>query len=121
MWLATQARESYPYYQHEAIGYNYRLSNICAGIGRGQMTVANDHIAHHHHVHALYEQLLKDVPGVKVHSQPNTNLPDGTKVYDSNYWLTAITLAPSLKVKGQENAYKFLVKDAVGGVPGVIH
>ena len=115
MWLATQARESYPYYQHEVIGYNYRLSNICAGIGRGQMTVANDHIAHHHHVQALYEQLLKDVPGVKVHIQPKGG------DYDSNYWLTAITLDPSLKVKGQENAYKFLVKDAVGGVPGVIH
>ena len=50
MWYATQAREAYPYYQHEAIGYNYRLSNICAGIGRGQMTVANDHIAHHKHM-----------------------------------------------------------------------
>lgn len=115
MWLATQARESYPYYQHEVIGYNYRLSNICAGIGRGQMTVANDHITHHHHVQALYEQLLKDVPGVKVHIQPKGG------DYDSNYWLTAITLDPALKVKGQENAYKFLVKDAVGGVPGVIH
>ena len=134
MWLATQARESYPYYQHEVIGYNYRMSNICAGIGRGQMTVANDHIAHHHHVQSLYEQLLKDVPGITVHSQPDewsmvrSALPLGSSkngqrsmVYDSNYWLTAITLAPTLKVKGQENAYKFLVKDAVGGVPGVIH
>lgn len=143
MWLATQARESYPYYQHEVIGYNYRLSNICAGIGRGQMTVVNDHIAHHHHVQALYEQLLADVPGVTVHVQPNgsdrgqvpvsqerslvsdRNLSPvrtpAVPVYDSNYWLTAITLDPSLKVKGQENAYKFLVKDAVGGVPGVIH
>ena len=57
MWWATQAREAYPYYQHEAIGYNYRMSNICAGIGRGQMTVLNDHIAHHQHVQRLYEQL----------------------------------------------------------------
>ena len=124
MWLATQARESYPYYQHEVIGYNYRLSNICAGIGRGQMTVANDHIAHHHHVQSLYEQLLKDVPGITVHSQPDEwSMVNGQRsmVYDSNYWLTAITLDPALKVKGQENAYKFLVKDAVGGVPGVIH
>ena len=124
MWLATQARESYPYYQHEVIGYNYRMSNICAGIGRGQMTVANDHIAHHHHVQSLYEQLLKDVPGITVHSQPDEwSMVNGQRsmVYDSNYWLTAITLDPALKVKGQENAYKFLVKDAVGGVPGVIH
>ena len=53
MWYATQAREAYPYYQHEEVGYNYRMSNICAGIGRGQMTIANDHIAHHKHVQAL--------------------------------------------------------------------
>ena len=59
MWYATQAREAYPYYQHEAIGYNYRMSNICAGIGRGQMTVADKHIAHHRHVQALYKELLK--------------------------------------------------------------
>ncbi|MDE7335527.1 MAG: aminotransferase class I/II-fold pyridoxal phosphate-dependent enzyme, partial [Muribaculaceae bacterium] len=60
LWYATQARESYPYYQHEAIGYNYRMSNICAGIGRGQMTVLDEHIAHHRHVQALYEELLRD-------------------------------------------------------------
>ena len=53
MMYATQYRESYPYYQHEKIGYNYRMSNICAGIGRGQMTVVNDHIAHHKHVQNL--------------------------------------------------------------------
>lgn len=70
MMYATQYRESYPYYQHEKIGYNYRMSNICAGIGRGQMTVANDHIAHHKHVQILYEELLADVPGITVHSQP---------------------------------------------------
>ena len=72
MWLATQARESYPYYQHEAIGYNYRMSNICAGIGRGQMTVVKDHIAHHKHVQKMYEELLKDVEGITVHKQPLT-------------------------------------------------
>ena len=71
MMYATQYRESYPYYQHEKIGYNYRMSNICAGIGRGQMTVANDHIAHHKHVQKLYEELLKDVKGITVHSQPD--------------------------------------------------
>ena len=64
MWYATQARDAYPYYQHTAIGYNYRMSNVCAGIGRGQMTVLNDHIAHHKHVQKLYEELLKDVQGV---------------------------------------------------------
>jgi len=114
-WLATQARESYPYYQHEKIGYNYRMSNICAGIGRGQMTVANDHIAHHKHVQALYEELLKDVKGITVHKQPATG------EYDSNYWLCTITLDPDLKIKGQENAYKTIVQGAVGGAAGVIH
>ena len=184
MWLATQARESYPYYQHETIGYNYRMSNICAGIGRGQMTVLNAHIAHHHHVQALYEQLLADVPRITVHTQPDCHLDqaschfdqaschldqaschfersreiseispcaslsrddkgnmvcrddkalskrversldsarDDIPVYDSNYWLTTITLDPSLKVKGQENAYKQIITSAVGGAAGVIH
>ena len=114
MWYATQARESYPYYQHEEIGYNYRMSNICAGIGRGQMTVVNNHIAHHHHVQKLYEELFKDVKGITVHVQPND-------AYDSNYWLTTITLDPDLKVKGQENAYKTIVTGPIGGALGVIH
>ncbi len=115
MMYATQYRESYPYYQHEKIGYNYRMSNICAGIGRGQMTVLDEHLAHHKHVQALYEKLLADVPGIKVHSQPTTG------EYDSNYWLCTMTLDPDLKVKGQENAYKQVVTGAVGGAAGVIH
>ena len=123
MMYATQYRESYPYYQHEKIGYNYRMSNICAGIGRGQMTVAADHIAHHKHVQALYEQLLADVPGITVHKQPNEtcNMKPETPKYDSNYWLCTITLDPDLKIKGQENAYKTIVTGAVGGAAGVIH
>ena len=134
---ATQYRESYPYYQHEKIGYNYRMSNICAGIGRGQMTVVNDHIAHHKHVQKLYEKLLKDVPGVHVHSQPVSRFkvqdPCDLKPetadrpmkpepsFDSNYWLCTITLDPDLRIKGQENAYKTIVTGAVGGAAGVIH
>lgn len=115
MWYATQARESYPYYQHEAIGYNYRLSNICAGIGRGQMTVLDEHVAHHKHVQKMYEALLSNLPGIYVHSQP----PGGD--YDSNYWLCTITLDPNVRIVGQENAYKSIVKGAVGGAAGVIH
>ena len=115
MMYATQYRESYPYYQHEKIGFNYRMSNICAGIGRGQMTVVNDHIAHHKHVQALYEELLKDVKGITVHAQPTTG------EYDSNYWLCTITLDENVRIKGQENAYKTIVQGAVGGAAGVIH
>ena len=125
MMYATQYRESYPYYQHEKIGFNYRMSNICAGIGRGQMTVVNEHIAHHKHVQKMYEELLADVPGIKVHKQPDVRckMADGREisVYDSNYWLCTITLDPDLKIKGQENAYKTIVKGAVGGAAGVIH
>ena len=115
MWYATQAREAYPYYQHEAVGYNYRMSNICAGIGRGQMTVAQAHIDHHKHVQSLYEKLLADVEGVTIHSQPATG------EYNSNYWLCTIMLDPSLRIVGQENAYKTVITSAVGGAAGVVH
>lgn len=115
MWYATQARDAYPYYEHTAIGYNYRMSNVCAGIGRGQMTVLDEHIAHHKHVQALYEELLKDVKGVHMHCQP------ADPRYDANYWLCAATIDPEVHVQGQENAYKEVIKTAVGGAAGVIH
>ena len=125
MWYATQARDAYPYYQHSAIGYNYRMSNICAGIGRGQMTIVNDHLEHHKHVQGLYEQLLADVKGVTVHKQPDVRckMADGREspVYDSNYWLCTITLDPEVKIKGQDQVYKEVIKTAVGGAAGVIH
>lgn len=73
MFYATQARESYPYYQHEKIGYNYRMSNICAGIGRGQMTVLNEHIAHHRHICQLYKELLAGVDGIVLHENPSSH------------------------------------------------
>lgn len=112
MWYATQAREGYPYYQHEAIGYNYRMSNISAGIGRGQMTIADEHIAHHRHVQALYRELLKDVEGITLHEAPSPR-------YDSNFWLCTATIAPEVRVVGQENAYKQVITGAVGGAAGV--
>lgn len=114
LFYATQARESYPYYQHEHIGYNYRMSNICAGIGRGQMTVIDEHITHHKHVQALYRELLADVKGVTLHENPSPR-------FDSNFWLCAVTLDPALNVKGQENAYKKVITGAVGGAAGVTH
>ncbi len=122
MWYATQAREAYPYYQHEAIGYNYRLSNICAGIGRGQMTVADEHIAHHKHIQALYEELLADVSGIHVHKQPTELCPKcGEPRYDSNFWLCTLTLDEDVRVKGEEHAYAEAITSAVGGAAGVIH
>ena len=114
MWYATQARDAYPYYEHTAIGYNYRMSNVCAGIGRGQMTVLDAHIAHHKHVQGLYKELLKDVQGVTLHEQP------ADPRYDSNFWLCAATLDADVKIVGQENAYKEVIKSAVGGAAGVI-
>ena len=93
---ATQAREPFPYYQHENLGYNYRLSNVCAGIGRGQMLVANEHILHHHKVAKMYADLLKDIPGIQVHGNP-------TPQVDSNFWLSTIVLNPELRVRGQED------------------
>lgn len=114
MFYATQARESYPYYQHEEIGYNYRLSNICAGIGRGQMTVIEEHIAHHRHVCGLYRELLADVDGVELHENP-------TSRQDSNYWLNTVLLSEDLHVKGEEHAYEQVVHGAVGGAAGVTH
>lgn len=121
MWYATQARDAYPYYEHTAIGYNYRMSNVCAGIGRGQMTVLDDHIAHHKYVQALYEELLADVPGVHIHKQPITLDPlTHEPVFDANYWLCAATIDPDVHVQGQEDAYKEVIKTAVGGAAGVI-
>lgn len=80
IFLATQAKEPHLHYEHEIIGYNYRMSNICAGIGRGQMKVLEDHIRHHQHVHRLYQELLKEV---EVNDNPNSD-------YDSNFWLSTI-------------------------------
>ena len=114
MFYATQAREAYPYYQHEHIGYNYRLSNICAGIGRGQMTVADEHIAHHKHIFELYKEAFKDVKGITVHGNPSGK-------FDSNFWLNTIVLDENLHVKGEEHAYEVAVQGAVGGAAGVTH
>jgi len=107
-WYATQARESYPYYQHEVVGYNYRLSNISACIGRAQLTVLNEHLAHHKHVQEMYCELLKDIKGFTMHTNPWLES-------DSNFWLCTATLDPDLQIKGQENAYKQIVTGAVGG------
>lgn len=85
MFYATQAREAFPYYQHEKIGYNYRMSNICAGIGRGQMTVLEEHIAHHRRIHALYEKAFAGMEGINLKSNPSEK-------FNANYWLCTILI-----------------------------
>lgn len=89
MFYATQARDNAPHYQHTCIGYNYRMSNICAGIGRGQMTVLDEHIARRRAIHSLYTELLRDIPGITVQQNP---APE----FDSNFWLTCILVNPEV-------------------------
>ena len=88
MFYATQSREPLPYYLHKEIGYNYRMSNICAGIGRGQMTILDEHLAHHKHLCDRYVELLGIIDGITVH----TNLDER---FDSNYWLNTILIDPT--------------------------
>ncbi|MFI3322474.1 MAG: DegT/DnrJ/EryC1/StrS family aminotransferase, partial [Rikenellaceae bacterium] len=83
MFYATQARENYPYYQHKEIGYNYRMSNICAGIGRGQMFVLNEHIEHHRHINTLYQEAFASIDGITVMNNPSDD-------FNSNFWLSTI-------------------------------
>lgn len=85
LFYATQAREPFPYYQHEQIGYNYRMSNVCASIGRGQMRIAEDHIRHHRLLAEQYVRLFSGVDRVSVHLNPSPQ-------FESNYWLNTITL-----------------------------
>ena len=114
MFFATQAREAYPYYQHEHIGYNYRMSNICAGIGRGQMTIVDEHIAHHRHIARLYSEAFAKVDGITFHANPDER-------FDSNYWLNTIVFSPELRVKGQDKAYNHTISTAIGGAGSTVH
>ncbi|WP_313672153.1 DegT/DnrJ/EryC1/StrS family aminotransferase [Sphingobacterium multivorum] len=91
VFLSTQARDNAPHYEHSHIGYNYRMSNIVAGIGRGQMEILVDRVAARRQMHNFYIDLFKDIEGVTVFSEPNSD-------YYSNHWLSAITIDP-LKAK----------------------
>jgi dTDP-4-amino-4,6-dideoxygalactose transaminase len=86
-FFATQARDNAPHYQHSHIKYNYRMSNICAGIGRGQMYVLEEHIARRRAINQLYRKLLHDLPGITFHTNPDSD-------FNSNYWLTCIVIDP---------------------------
>jgi dTDP-4-amino-4,6-dideoxygalactose transaminase len=88
IFLATQAKENAPHYQHSEVGYNYRMSNVLAGIGRGQMEVLDEHVDSRRKMHEFYVDIFKDVKGVSVYSVPNTD-------YFANYWLTAVLIDPT--------------------------
>ena len=95
-FYATQARDAAPHYQHTHIGYNYRMSNICAGIGRGQMFVLEEHVARRRAIHALYTELFKNIDGITVMENPDNN-------FNSNFWLTCILVDPSIAGKTRED------------------
>jgi dTDP-4-amino-4,6-dideoxygalactose transaminase len=88
VFLATQARDNAPHYQHSEVGYNYRMSNICAGIGRGQMQVLDKHVGFRRDMHQLYVDTFATIEGVTVLTEPNSD-------YFSNHWLTAIIVNPN--------------------------
>ena len=111
LFYATQAREQAPHYQHEKIGYNYRMSNICAGIGRGQMFVLDEHIARRREIHDLYVKFLAGVKGVKVMCQPEGG------DFNSNYWLTCITVDPEEAGFTRENVRLALDEDNIESRP----
>ncbi|MDD2960692.1 MAG: aminotransferase class I/II-fold pyridoxal phosphate-dependent enzyme [Muribaculaceae bacterium] len=99
LFYATQARESRPYYYHEVVGYNYRLSNISAGIGCGQMDVINEHVERRREIHNLYSELLKDIPQVSLKENPSDS-------FKSNFWLSCIIIDPSSGVTPEEARQK---------------
>lgn len=102
-FYATQAREDRPYYYHKVIGYNYRLSNVSAGIGCGQMEVLEQHLARRRAIHELYKKLLGLIDGITVHDNP-------TPEYDSNFWLTTITIDPD-KIKTTPDQFRIALNN----------
>lgn len=110
MFYATQARENAPHYQHEKIGYNYRLSNVCAGIGRGQMLVLDHHIKRRRHNHRRYMELLADIPGVTVLDNPSSD-------FDSNFWLSCIIVDPEIAGFTREDVRLALDADNIESRP----
>lgn len=96
VFLATQARDNAPHYQHSEIGYNYRLSNISAGIGRGQMEVLKKHVDLRRQMHAFYANIFKDIEGVSVFKEPNSD-------FYSNHWLSCITINSDILGKTRED------------------
>jgi len=110
VFLSTQARDNAPHYQHSHIGYNYRMSNIVAGIGRGQMEILPDRVAARRQMHNFYINLFRDIGGVTVFSEPNSD-------YYSNHWLSAITIDPQLAGITREDLRLALLEDNIESRP----
>ncbi len=110
VFLATQARDNAPHYQHSEIGFNYRMSNIVAGIGRGQMEVLNDRIAARRSMHDFYLDLFKDIDGVTVFTEPSAD-------FYSNHWLSAILIDPALAGKTREEVRLAFLEDDIESRP----
>ncbi|WP_395052128.1 DegT/DnrJ/EryC1/StrS family aminotransferase [Flavobacterium sp.] len=111
IFLATQARDNAPHYQHSEIGYNYRLSNICAGIGRGQMEVLDNHIEKRREMHQFYTELFQENEEIQVFSEPNSD-------YFSNHWLSSITInSKKNSEKNRENLRLHLEKENIESRP----
>ena len=110
VFLATQARDDAPHYQHSEIGYNYRLSNICAGIGRGQMEILEKHVNLRCEMNRFYVEIFKDINGVTVFQEPNSD-------YQSNHWLTCITIDSPTVGRTREDLRLALEKENIESRP----
>jgi len=110
VFLSTQARDNAPHYQHSQIGYNYRMSNICAGIGRGQMEVLPSRVEARRKMHDFYVDLFKDIEGVTVFAEPDSD-------YYSNHWLSAIIVDPKVTGKTREDLRLTLLEDNIESRP----
>ncbi|KGO89389.1 DegT/DnrJ/EryC1/StrS family aminotransferase [Flavobacterium suncheonense] len=110
VFYATQSRDQAPHYQHSEIGYNYRMSNICAGIGRGQMEVLDAHVALRRKMHDLYAAFFSEIAGVTVLQEPNED-------FFSNHWLTAITINPAITGKTREELRLALEQENIESRP----
>lgn len=110
VFLSTQARDNAPHYQHSHIGFNYRMSNIVAGIGRGQMEVLKDRVQARRNMHDFYVEIFKDINGVEVFSEPNSN-------FYSNHWLSAIIVDPEITGKNREELRLAFLEDNIESRP----
>jgi len=110
VFLSTQARDKAPHYQHSEIGYNYRMSNICAGIGRGQMEVLNSRVEGRRKMHEFYAQISKDLEGVELFGEPNDD-------FYSNHWLSVITIDEKLALKNREDLRLAFLEDKIESRP----